>query len=134
MQSYYQNERDDYNTALLEETAGIQNRAYSVSESQKSINQNKEKTTQIDSQIRDIQSRIDLLITSSQQQVNALDAYHSEASRLYTRAYIWFKIIQTTLLLLFTGTVFGLLYRFYLRHKLTNSPHTIIFSVATFAY
>ncbi|MBX9808802.1 zinc ribbon domain-containing protein, partial [Candidatus Gracilibacteria bacterium] len=29
---------------------------------------------------------------------------------------------------------FWLLYRFYVRYKLQNSPHTIIFSVATFAY
>ncbi len=36
--------------------------------------------------------------------------------------------------LAFSGLVFAVLYKMYVRRKLENSPHTIIFSVATFAY
>lgn len=36
--------------------------------------------------------------------------------------------------LIFSGSVFIIFYRLYVRRKIENSPHTIIFSVATFAY
>lgn len=56
------------------------------------------------------------------------------ASAAYDRAVLVYRMIIALLSLLFSGLVFVVLYRMYVRRKINNSPHTIIFSVATFAY
>ncbi len=56
------------------------------------------------------------------------------ADALYRSAYLKYRLIIAVLSFIFGLLVFGILYRFYVRQKLLNSPQTIIFSVATFAY
>ena len=45
-----------------------------------------------------------------------------------------YRLIVAVLSLAFAAIVFAVLYRIYIRQKIANSPHAVIFSVATFAY
>jgi len=52
----------------------------------------------------------------------------------YKNAYLLYKFYVATLSFLFAFVVLIVLYKFYVKYKKQNSPNTIIFSVATFAY
>jgi len=56
------------------------------------------------------------------------------ADRDYRSAYLLYRLYIALLSLAFSLTVFAVLYKMYVRQKIKNSPHTVIFSVATFAY
>lgn len=58
----------------------------------------------------------------------------ANAERAYATAANVYSLAIALLHLLFSGLVFFVLYRLYVQWKTKNSPHTIIASVATFAY
>ena len=72
--------------------------------------------------------------TVNRAKVSDLKIQRDIAYDAYKQAYLLYKFIIAILSLLFSGMVFAVLYKLYLRYKRINSPHTVIFSVATFAY
>lgn len=58
----------------------------------------------------------------------------ANADRAYATASNFHSLAVAALHLFFSGLVFFVLYRLYVQWKSANSPHTVIASVATFAY
>ncbi len=133
-QSKYRNSQRDYNTSLLEDIAVTPKKVYNTELNQKIITDNLKQEALFESQIKDLKTKITEIIWANQVGVRLLKDYHEQSLDAYNNAYLWFKIVRAFLSLLFIGITFWLLYKFYVRYKLQNSPHTIIFSVATFAY
>ncbi|EKE26721.1 MAG: hypothetical protein ACD_4C00180G0001, partial [uncultured bacterium (gcode 4)] len=67
-------------------------------------------------------------------EVEILDGKVEIAEKDYKNAYMLYRIYVAILSFLFAITVFLILYKIYVKQKIKNSPQTIIFSVATFAY
>ena len=129
-----QNNREDYNTALTEKIALEQDTVYDGNQIKKDISDTKSEMSNIDAQIKTTQENIDAIRSQYAPQVSMLRTSVESAEMAYKRAYLMYRMLIALLSLAFSGLVFTVLYRMYVRRKLENSPHTIIFSVATFAY
>jgi rRNA maturation protein Nop10 len=128
------NTQSNYNTALTEDIANRNNRVYDATTVASNLQDIEKKKQNIDSQIASTNASIDDIRSAVSSQVSTLRSETESAKSAYQRSYLWYRMIIALLSLLFTGIVFFLLYRLYMRYKLANSPHTVIFSVATFAY
>lgn len=128
------NNRNDYNTALTEQIANEKDSIFNKDEIQADISTSRNELTNIENQITNLKSQIVSIQTQYAPQVSMLKNKRDVASAAYDRAVLVYRMIIALLSLLFSGLVFVVLYRMYVRRKINNSPHTIIFSVATFAY
>ena len=129
-----QNNREDYNTALTEKIAVEQNTIYDGNQIKEDISNTKNEILSIDTQIVTTKKSIDALRIQYAPQVSILRIAAESAEMAYKRAYLVYRMFIALLSLAFSGLVFMVFYRMYVRRKLENSPHAIIFSVATFAY
>jgi hypothetical protein len=88
----------------------------------------------LSAQIAQNKTSIQSLKSQYQSQAIALKEKADKADRDYRTAYLLYKLYIALLSFAFSLTVFTVLYKIYVRQKIKNSPHTVIFSVATFAY
>lgn len=132
---YRQNSnQQDYNTSLSERTAGEDRPIYDGQQIRNNIMSTRDTLTYLESQIQVLSTDIDTLKKQYAPQVSILKNQASIAESAYYRAQLVYRMTIALLSLFFAGAVFIVLYRLYVRRKIENSPHTIIFSVATFAY
>lgn len=126
--------REDYNTSIYEGTAGEGDPIYDGNQIRSDIMSNRELLSRIESQIQDLERDISNIKTQNSSKVSLLQSKYDKAESVYYRANLFYRMKIALLSLFFAGSVFMVLYRLYVRRKIENSPHTIIFSVATFAY
>jgi hypothetical protein len=126
--------QQDYNTSLAEkmaqENAGIYDKAQIQNQLQQIRAQGQSSTAQIQS----LKDRIEKIRADSKSAISQLRIKITKANDDYSSAYLMYKLYIAILSFIFAIIVFTILYKMYVRQKLKNSPHTIIFSVATFAY
>lgn len=134
--SSYEQDRaqNDYNTALTEKIANEEDGIYSTNENKEKIQNSRSTINQIDSQIGSLTNKIESLRSNNENKTQALKQEYEKAQDGYRTAYLLYKFYVAILSLLFAVIVFSILYKIYIKQKIDNSPHAIIFSVATFAY
>ncbi len=128
------NSREDYNTALNEKMAQEWVGIYNGQQIQEDITTSRDQIVSIDTQITLLQKNIENLRAQYAWEVATLKAKQIDAEWAYKKTYLAYEMTIAILSLIFSGSVFIIFYRLYVRRKIENSPHTIIFSVATFAY
>jgi rRNA maturation protein Nop10 len=128
------NTQNNYNTSLTEDIARSENRVYDSSSVSANLQSLKNQRASIEVKTTELNAVIASLKTVNRAKVSELKIQRDVAYDAYKQAYLLYKFIIAILSLLFSGMVFAVLYKFYLRYKRINSPHTVIFSVATFAY
>ena len=132
---YRQNSnQQDYNVSLRERTAWEDNPLYKSQQIRTDIVNTRESIASLESQIQTLKDDISTIRLQNAQLVSSLKDKTDSATFAYNRAQIMYRMKIALLSLFFAGAVFIVLYRLYVRRKIENSPHTIIFSVATFAY
>ncbi len=134
LESQERNTQNNYNTSLTEDIANRQNRVYDSTVVSTNLQYIKTQKVTINTKISELTTSLATLKAQNRTQVSDLKLRVDVAEESYRKAYLLYKFIIAVLSLLFSGMVFAVLYKFYVRYKLTNSPHTVIFSVATFAY
>ncbi len=128
------NNQQDYNTSLTEKIADENAPLYDTETIQENIKNNRLEGTNIDSQINTINSKIDQIKSQYNSEILALEQKFEKANDDYRTAYLLYRFYVAILSFLFSIIVLTILYKMYVIQKIKNSPHTIIFSVATFAY
>jgi len=124
----------DYNTSLTEKIADEKSWLYNTQNIQNNIKENRSSITNIETQISDLQAKITAIKTQYKTEVNTLNENYKKTLDDYKTAYLLYKLYVAILSLIFSIIVFVILYNIYVKQKIKNSPNTIIFSVATFAY
>lgn len=126
--------QQDYNTSLTEKIAEEQNGIYNSQNIKQNIQDTRLTIGKTDAQISELNSQIRKLIAEHSAETRALRLKVDTANTDYKNAYLLYRIYVGILSFVFAFIVFFVLYNAYVRQKMKNSPHTIIFSVATFAY
>ena len=134
LESQERNVQNNYNTSLTEDIANRQNRVYDSTAVSTNLQSIQSQKASINTKISELRDSLATLKSQNRTQVSDLKLRTDTAKESYRKAYLLYKFIIAVLSLLFSGMVFAVLYKFYVRYKLINSPHTVIFSVATFAY
>ena len=126
--------QQDYNTSLAEKTAHEDSWLYDTQEIQNGIKNTRSTITNTDKQISELKNSIIALKSQYSWEIEILRGKVTVTEGSYRNAYLLYKFYIAILSFLFAIVVFIVLYKIYVRQKIKNSPHTIIFSVATFAY
>lgn len=126
--------QENYNTSLLENIANENAPIYNENEIQWNIEDSRTQIEAIETQIQATKNSIDTLRIRYNDIFNTLKREYKEAQDNYKTSYLIYRLYVALLSFLFAITVFVVLYKIYIKQKIKNSPHTIIFSVATFAY
>jgi len=130
----YSRHRNDYNTALLEDIASNKTKIYDTTKIQNTITRNKDQIIRLEWQIKELQKSIIEIVDKNREKIEKLKLLYKQAEKDYRKAYLWYKFKIAVLSFLFVVTIFAILYKIYVKQKRKNSPYTIIFSIATFAY
>ncbi len=135
-QSQYnqRNSQQDYNTSLAEKTAWENSWLYNSEEIKNGIKNNRSEITTADNQISELKNSIIAVKSQYSWEIEILREKVKTAENDYRNAYLLYKLYIAILSFLFALVIFTILYKIYVRQKIKNSPYTIIFSVATFAY
>jgi hypothetical protein len=128
------NSQQDYNTSLAEKTAHENSWLYNTQEIQKGIQNTRSEIITTEAQIGELRNQIVAIKSQYIREIEALRWKITITENDYRNAYLLYKFYIAILSFVFAIIVFFILYKFYVKQKLNNSPHTIIFSVATFAY
>ena len=133
VQNTLSDEQKKYSLALQEKTAGVEvvynapESAAFVKANEASLKPLKAQVARYDAEIASLRGKVAPSVQKLQADVKTLEKAFAETQR-------WWQLTVDLLQFLFAGLVFGALYTFYSRFKRGNSPHTVIFTVATFAY
>ena len=125
--------REDYNTALIEDIAN-QWGIYDSTTLQQDIQVSDSRANQLNIEISRINQEIARIKSENAGIVWTLKIQVEIAQEKYRLAYLMYRMYIAALSFLFSILVFTVLYKMYNRRKAQNSPNTVIFSVATFAY
>lgn len=126
-------QRDQYNTALEEKEAAVKP-VYNPADTAATLAASEESLQPLLKEVAKYNTEIAALRKENTESITALKAKVKAIGMAYDTAYRWWTLKVDLLSFLFVGLVFSLLYALYSRFKKDNSPHTIIFTVATFAY
>jgi 3-methyladenine DNA glycosylase AlkC len=126
--------QQDYNTSLAEKMAQENAGIYDKAQIQNQLQQIRAQGQSSIAQIQSLKDRIEKIRLDHKSAVSELRTKIKKANDDYSSAYLMYKLYIAILSFIFAIIVFSVLYKMYVRQKLKNSPHTIIFSVATFAY
>jgi|GEM_PF-1002279 len=132
IESALQIQQGQYDLALQEKMAGVKP-VYTTPESSASVRESEKTLKSLRAQIAPYDEKIAMLRAKAPD-VQKLQLDVKVLENAYEKALRWWQLTVNLLSFLFVGFVFGVLYNFYSRFKKSNSPHTIIFTVATFAY
>ena len=128
------NSREDYNTSLTEKIAWENSWLYDKNKIQEEIKNSKAEVEQIDKKIKDLETEKNKIISENKEKISDLKAIYEKAQSDYKHSYLMYKLYISLLSFIFSISVFLILYKLYVNKKSKNSPYTIIFSVAAFAY
>ena len=128
------NSREDYNTSLTEKIAWENSWLYDKNKIQEEIKNSKAEVGQIDKKLKDLETEKNKIISENKAKISELKAVYEKAQSDYEHSYLMYKLYISLLSFIFSISVFLVLYKLYVNKKSKNSPYTIIFSVATFAY
>ncbi len=128
------NSREDYNTSLTEKIAWENSWLYDKNKIQEEIKNSKAEVEQIDKKLKDLETEKNKIISENKAKISELKAVYEKAQSDYEHSYLMYKLYISLLSFIFSISVFLVLYKLYVNKKSKNSPYTIIFSVATFAY
>lgn len=128
------NTKNDYNTSLTEKIANENSWIYDRNWIQTNIQDNLYKIKEIDNKISENNKNIITLQYQHRQDIENLKIKFKKANDDYKTSYLLYRLYVAILSLIFSIIVFVVLYKIYVKQKIKNSPNTIIFSVATFAY
>ncbi|MBB1564505.1 hypothetical protein HG430_000490 [Candidatus Gracilibacteria bacterium] len=128
------NSREDYDTSLTEKIAGENSGLYDKNKIQEEIKNSKAEVEQIDKKLKDLETEKNKIISENKAKISELKAVYEKAQSDYEHSYLMYKLYISLLSFIFSISVFLVLYKLYVNKKSKNSPYTIIFSVATFAY
>lgn len=126
--------QQDYNTSLIEKIAWENSWLYDKNNIQQTIKNNRNEVVNIDNQISFLESKILEIKSQYTNEISNLKQKFDKANDDYRNSYLLYKFYIALLSFLFSIIVFTVLYKIYVKQKIKNSPYTIIFSVATFAY
>lgn len=107
---------------------------YNTQEIQNGIKNTRSEIATTETQIGELKNQIVAIKSQYGREIEAFREKITIAESDYRNAYLLYKFYIAILSFLFALIVFVVLYKMYVRQKIKNSPHTIIFSVATFAY
>ena len=128
------NSREDYDTSLTEKIAWENSWLYDKNKIQEEIKNSKAEVEQIDKKLKDLETEKNKIISENKAKISELKAVYEKAQSDYEHSYLMYKLYISLLSFIFSISVFLVLYKLYVNKKSKNSPYTIIFSVATFAY
>ena len=128
------NSREDYDTSLTEKIAWENSWLYDKNKIQEEIKNSKVEVEQIDKKLKDLETEKNKIISENKAKISELKAVYEKAQSDYEHSYLMYKLYISLLSFIFSISVFLVLYKLYVNKKSKNSPYTIIFSVATFAY
>ena len=128
------NSREDYNTSLTEKIAWENSWLYDKNKIQEEIKNSKAEVEQIDKKLKDLETEKNKIISENKAKISELKAVYEKVQSDYEHSYLMYKLYISLLSFIFSISVFLVLYKLYVNKKSKNSPYTIIFSVATFAY
>jgi len=128
------NNQKDYNTSLTEKIAWENSWLYDTNHIQENIKNNRNEITDINNQINSLEQEIKNIKLQYNYDILKIKQKFDKANNDYRKSYLLYKLYVAILSLLFSIIVFVILYKIYLTQKIKNSPHTIIYSIATFAY
>jgi rRNA maturation protein Nop10 len=129
-----ENTQRNYDTSLTEDFADSQNPVYDRNVLGQDLQSLNTQRTSLEGEIARTKSSIDVIKSQNRIKAGELKVASDIAQAAYKKSYLLYRLLVAVLSLLFSGLVFWVLYRYYVRYKVQNSPHTVIFSVATFAY
>lgn len=129
-----ENTQKDYNTSLTEKIANENSWQFDTKTIQNSIENNSSQIDNLNNQISKFENNIKDIQSKHFVVIKELKVKIDKANDEYKTAYLIYKLYVAILSFIFAIIVFSVLYRMYVKQKIKNSPHTIIFSVATFAY
>lgn len=127
-------EKNNYKISLLEKITNEENTIYKRKEIKNNILMNNDKTKNIILSINKLNEEINNILEKNKEKIINLHNKVKIVKEKYRIAYLWYKFKIALLSLIFSWLVFSFLYKIYVKLKSNNSPYTIIFSVATFAY
>ena len=128
------NTKQDYNTSLTEKIANENSGIYNKNQIQNDIKNNNSEISALENQITDYKAKISEINSQYKTDVENLITKINKTNEDYYTAYLIYRIYVAILSFLFSIVIFLVLYKIYVKQKIKNSPNTIIFSVATFAY
>lgn len=129
-----QNYQENYNTSLNEDIANEKDKVYDKKDIQDNIQKLYEDIESIKQNITLKESQIVSLINKNKNSIDNLKEKLKSTKKEYEKLYLVYKIYVALLSFVFTILVFTVVYKIYSRLKKENSPYSIIFSVASFAY
>lgn len=132
--SEYIKNQKDYELSLTEKIANEENWIYNKDEIKNNTKNNIESKNQIDQSISDLKNKIELIKNENNEKIIQLENKYLIAIDEYNFKYLLYKLYVAILSFIFSLLIFFVLYKLYVKNKIKNSPNTIIFSVATFAY
>ncbi len=130
----YRENQEKYKISLLEKIADEENKVYKRKIIQNNLNSYSWKVPKYEQEKNQIKEKINYILDNNKETILSLHDKLKKAYDDYRVAYLWYKFKIALLSLIFISVVFSILYRFYTRLKTKNSPYSIIFSVAVFAY
>lgn len=130
-QYHLKNLEKDYELALTEKIANVSDNIEKIKEK---IDFEKEKIKNLDLKISELDKKIFSIKSENSELYEIFFKENGKQLKKYEKDYLIFKLTRAILSLLFVLTFFLIFNYFYVKHKIKNSPFTIIFSVASFAY
>jgi hypothetical protein len=124
----------EYDTALTEKIADEDSQVYDTQDVKTTLRASRAQIAALTTQIAQNKTSLQSLRSQYQSQALTLKAKIDTADHDYRTAYLLYKLYIALLSFAFSLSIFTILYKIYVRQKIKNSPHTVIFSVATFAY
>lgn len=128
------NSQRDYDTSLTEKIANENNGIYDKNNIQNNIVDTRTEIARVETQIANITDSIRQVQAQYKTDIDNLITKVNKVEDDYKTAYLLYRLYVAVLSFIFAIIVFFVLYKLYVKQKIKNSPHTIIFSVATFAY
>ena len=130
----YSKNREEYKLWLIEKIAWEGSWLYDKKEITNTIKSNNIKISRLENQIGVYEREVNSIKIKYESELKIFKQKVEKAEEDYKTAYLWYKFYVAILSFGFIITIFIVLYRMYVKQKIKNSPHTIIFSIATFAY
>lgn len=130
----YDRNREEYNTTLIEKIAKEKSWLYDSKQITNIISNDRKKILIYKKSINKLELKIKNIKNKYNSQLKEFKIKVEQVKDAYKTAYLWYKFIIALLSFGFIIIVFSVLYNIYVKQKIKNSPNTIIFSIATFAY
>lgn len=128
---FLKNLEQDYDLALTEKIANVSDNVAKIKEN---IDLEKEKIKNLEIEIEKLDEKNFSIKNENSELYEIFFKENERQLKKYNKDYLIFKLTRAFLLFLFIFTFFFVFNYFYVKHKIKNSPFSIIFSVASFAY